>query len=357
MLRSNRRGSLFSSVRKCSRDAPAAPAAPFPSSIAHASELAEKLLLLVRERCRRNDRHLHMLIAVAVAAQLGNALALEAEVRARLRAGRNLQLDLLGQCRNLDVIAQRSLRERQRNLAVNIIVLAVEEVMRLDAKDDVQVAVRAALGAAFPFAVQTNLSALINTRRNADVDFTLLLHFARAVAGAAFFLDDLAGAAAVRAGAAIDHAAKRRVLNDLLLSRAAADGAGLRLRAGLRSGAVAGIAVLRARNRNFRFLAEHRFLELDRHRVLKIVAPLRGVGISAAASAAEEHVEDVAEAAKILGSASAAELVGIHMTVLIIYVPLLVVTQRVIRFLNFLELRFGVGSLVDVRMVLPRQLS
>ncbi|MNC28331.1 hypothetical protein D3C75_765320 [compost metagenome] len=84
------------------------------------------------------------------------------------------------------------------------------------------------------------------------------------------------------------------------------------------------------------------------------------IGIAAlAASPAEKHIKNIAEAAEVLAveAASAHTLVRIHMAVPVIGGALLVVAQHVVRFLRFLELFFRVGGFVHVRMVLARRLA
>ncbi|MNM67064.1 hypothetical protein D3C81_785810 [compost metagenome] len=151
------------------------------------------------------------------------------------------------------------------------------------------------------------------------MNFTLFFHFTAAGTGRTFFLDDLPFAAAVAAGPPINHTAKRRVLYDFLLTGTVAHGASNRLRSRFSPGAKAGVAVFGARNCDVRFLAEYRFLELDRHRVLQIVAALRSVRITPTAAAAEEHIENIPKAAKIpAGKAAAHPLIRINMAVLVI---------------------------------------
>ena len=80
-------------------------------------KLAQQVLLLVAELAWRNDDNLHVLVALSDAAQTRNAFAFKPEERTRLRSGRNFQLDLLGQRRDLDLIAKRRLGKGERTRA------------------------------------------------------------------------------------------------------------------------------------------------------------------------------------------------------------------------------------------------
>lgn len=269
-------------------------------------ELAEQVLLLFAELARRDDDDADMLVADAVAAQMRNSFAFEAEEGTGLGACRDLELHLLGQRWDLNLVTQCRLSERQGNLAHNIVVLALEEIMILHTDHNVQISGRAAACAAFAFTGHAQLCAVIDTGRDTHMNLALSLHLALACAGGAFLFDDFACAAAIRAGTAVTHLSKRCILHEFLLSAAVADGTGLRLRTRLGSGAEAGIAGLRAWNGNIGLFAEHRFLELNGHRILQVAAALWGIRITPSTAAAEEHIEDITKTAEISATAAKA---------------------------------------------------
>ena len=130
-------------------------------------------------------------------------------------------------------------------------------------------------------------------------------------------LDDLAGAAAVIAGADALELAQRRVLYGADLAGAAAVRTGLLAGALLRAGAAAGIAGAVLRQPDLLLAAEHRFVERDVHALLDIrTAPRTVPRLPAATEAAKttaEHVEDVlkpAEAGRIEAAEAASAAVG-----------------------------------------------
>ncbi|MNE71676.1 hypothetical protein D3C80_1675720 [compost metagenome] len=135
-------------------------------------------------------------------------------------------------------------------------------------------------------------------------------------------------------------------------------GTGFRFGSRLGTGAKAGVAGFGARNGDIGFFAEYRFLEFNGHGVLQISAALRSVRITASA-AAEEHIKNIAKPSEISSTAKAAAhtLVRIDMPVLVIPCALLAVAQDIVCFLHFLEFRLCVAGLIDVRVVLARQLA
>src|SRR5947209_4172530 len=103
---------------------------------------------------RRFDDHADQLVAVSVAVQIDKSLALEPDYFARLRSRWNLQLDLALKRRDLDFSAERGLRETDRDLDHDVVILAHEERMLLDVDDDVEVAAGAAAEAGLALVAQ-----------------------------------------------------------------------------------------------------------------------------------------------------------------------------------------------------------
>src|SRR5262249_41984834 len=136
----------------------------------------------------------------AAARDVRHALATQLEARARLRAGRNLQLLLAVDERYAHVAAEREHREGHRQLAVEIVLLAVEQRVILDVHDDVEIAGRAAGAAVFPLAVEAQPLAGRDAGRDLRGELALAPDAARAAAGLARTADDLAAAAAGGAG-------------------------------------------------------------------------------------------------------------------------------------------------------------
>ena len=181
-------------------------------------------------------------------------------------------------------------------------------------------------------------------------------------------LDDLAGAAAVRAGALRLEHAERRALGLRNNAGAAA------VRTGLRRGALCGacaaavVAGLDALDRDLFLTAECGFLEGQDHRLTDGFAALRCVAAgrpSAAKAAAEERTEQVAQIAHVKAAAVAAGTgaaavarVNTGKAELVVLGALLLVGQHLVCFVYFLELIRSLRIiLVEVRVVLARQLA
>ena len=81
--------------------------------------------------------------------------------------------------RHLDLAAERQRREVHRNLAGEIVAVALEERMLLDADDDVEIAGRPALRAGFAFAGQPQALPGGDARRDLDRELAQLLDRAR----------------------------------------------------------------------------------------------------------------------------------------------------------------------------------
>jgi hypothetical protein len=168
---------------------------------------------------------------------------------------------------------------------------------------DEQVARRAAVGARLAVAGAADAHAVVDAGGDAHFQRLLLLDLALAVAGGAGLGNDLAGAAAVRAG--LLHA--EEALAHLHDAGAVAGGAGLGLGAGLGAAAVAGLALVPGRDADLRVLALGRFLQRDLHRVRQVAAAVDLAAAARAGGAALLLAEDVAEdVAEGLGKAAEA---------------------------------------------------
>src|SRR4029079_11255962 len=112
-------------------------------------ELLQKIALLVRQCRRHAHRHVHVMVAAATAVEELHALAAKAEHLARLRAWRNAQTLVPVDRLHIGVAAERGLRERDRLIAVNVIVAARELRMRCHGQEDVEIARRSAVVSRF----------------------------------------------------------------------------------------------------------------------------------------------------------------------------------------------------------------
>ena len=103
-------------------------------------QLLEQVLLFLGELLRDGDAGDDVQIAVAAARDVRHALAAQLEARARLRAGRDVQLFAPVERRDLDAAAERERRVTDRQLAEEVVAFAVEELVVLHVHDDVEIA-------------------------------------------------------------------------------------------------------------------------------------------------------------------------------------------------------------------------
>src|SRR5690606_14125421 len=117
-----------------------------------------------------------------------------------LGAAGDLQRLLAAHRRDLDLRAERRLRERDRHLADEVVLLTLEEGVRLYVDKAVQVAARPAVPARLALARYPELRPVLDAGRDPDRDLALHRHAAGAPARPARLLDDRPFAAAARAG-------------------------------------------------------------------------------------------------------------------------------------------------------------
>src|SRR5207253_200785 len=108
-------------------------------------QLLERLALLLRQLLRDGDAQPGDQVALAAPLQLRRAVAADAQLPAVLRAGGNLQRDAAAVgCRHFDRRAERGLCVRDGHVDDEVGPATLEQLRRLDARDDEQVAGRAA---------------------------------------------------------------------------------------------------------------------------------------------------------------------------------------------------------------------
>ena len=113
---------------------------------------------------------------------IGHTLAADAQRRAGLGAFGHFQNMLAFQRGNNDFRAQRSLRKRDRDNAVQIVSLPLEEGMLLHVQDHIQVAGRATVKAAFAVSREANAGSVFDSGGNFGVNRPLAQHPAFAFA-------------------------------------------------------------------------------------------------------------------------------------------------------------------------------
>src|SRR5205085_9628186 len=206
--------------------------------------------------------------------------------------------------RHADLAAQRRLRERDRDRAVQVGVAALEDFMLFEVDDDVQVAALGAGVAGLAFAGAAQPRAVIDAGGHLDFERLLALDAARAVTGAAVVLDHLAAASAGRACA--QHAQKGLLVAHL--AAAAAGRAAHGLRAFRRAAPVTHITMFQARHADLGLDALRRLFERDLDVVTQVGAALRPAPLTAPAehvAEAEQVAQDVFESGEALAEARA----------------------------------------------------
>src|SRR5262245_13323984 len=168
--------------------------------------------------------------------------------------------------------------------------VALEELVRGEREENVEVAARTAAQAGLALAREADTRAVFDARRDVDRQGALTRDAAGAGAGGARVVDHLAAAVTRRTSAFEGEEA----LGVTDFSLAVAGRAGLRLAAGLGARARAGLADHRSGEADLRLLAAERLLERDLHVVAQVGAALAAAGTAAAPAAhAEEVVENV----------------------------------------------------------------
>ena len=93
------------------------------------AELAKQIALHLRQLLRRLHYNLHHQISSTVLVEMRNTLAAEAELLARLRALMDPQRGVAFECRHLNLVTQRKLREGNENDTIKVVAIAFEELV------------------------------------------------------------------------------------------------------------------------------------------------------------------------------------------------------------------------------------
>src|SRR5690606_3915292 len=274
-----------------------------------------------------------------------DALAPQPEGLARLGALGQVDLGASVQQGHPHFTAQGSGCHGDRDLAVQVVTVALEDRVLLDPDLDIEIPRRAAVDPGLSVARGADPHAVLDAGGDVDLEGLLLLDAALAVAGRAGIRDDLAAATAGRA-CLLD---REEALLHAHAALPVAGVAGPGLRARLRARALAGGAAVPAGHADLRGVPVGCLLEGDLHRVAKV-----GTAIDVAAPARAARPEDVPEdVAEHVGEAArppatAREAAGIRidagMAVAVVGIALGRVGQDLVGLLGLLEL--GLGRLV-----------
>jgi hypothetical protein len=301
------------------------------------------------------------------------SLAPKSEHLAGGRAGGNFQHGAAFKRRHLDIAAEGRAGKADRHATEKVHAFALENIVRLDMQDNVEIARRTTPRTALALAGGTESRAILDAGGNLDLDLRGLLHAPVAMTGMAWLFDGLARAATTGTSLSnVEKAARNRYL-----AMAAAGRAGRDLAARLGPGTVTSVAGLEFRDFDLLLHATRCFLESDLHVVAQISsatasAPLRAVlapdiakdALENSTAAAPSGAEDLAENVKgIVRSAAraageAAPLGKRLVAVAVVGRAFVDITQHFVGLAQFLELvlgRFIAG--IFVGMVLHCQLA
>src|SRR6202521_100950 len=167
--------------------------------------------------------------------------------------------------------------------------------MSLHTQSHVQIARRSPAHARLTFATDPDLRPGVDSGWNPHGEPPGPLEASLTAALCTRIFEQPSGASAGRACRGGDHRAKDRLTRAPDLSRPATAGTCLLAAAGLRAAARTVLARREARDIDLPLDADERLFERDRHVVAKVVAAIGPLSTRAAATAAEERVEDVRE--------------------------------------------------------------
>src|SRR5438093_2241244 len=314
-------------------------------------ERFERLALLGRQLLRDLEDDAIAGVAAPAVSQAGHALAGETQDLVRLGAGGNRERRGAVQNRYLQLCAERQLRERDRQVAVEVVVLPAERLVLGQTHEHIEIAGRAAVEPGRSLARETELHAVVDAGRDLDLKHVL---GAPAAFAAALATERAEHAFAVTFRTRARDGQEAVAHPDLAaaLTRLAR----LRSRAGLVARASADLARLESGNPDLGLDAGGRVLQRQLQLVLEIFATRRARPTSAARAATEEVVEDILE--------EAAEAAGVEADATgyraepVVLRSLVGIRQDRVRLAGLLEAVLGVlVPRIAVGMVLHRQLT
>jgi hypothetical protein len=247
---------------------------------------------------------------------------------------------------------------------MQVIAIALKDFVFLEADLNVQVTRRATIGARLTIASAANAHAVVNARRNFDLERFLLFEFALAAARRAGVGDDFAGAAAMRTG--LLHTEK--ALSHLHSARALASAAGFGAGAFLGTRTATWVALIPAWNANLGIFASSSFFQIDFHGVAQIATAehLSTASATTTPLLTKDVAKDIAKGftktAEAFSPTASAPHVGVNtsVTVLIVGRTFLCVRQHLVGLFDLFEFGlsvFGLVALMTVRVKLHCQFA
>jgi hypothetical protein len=298
-------------------------------------------------------------VAFAVTVEHRHALVAYAKRGPGLGAFWNLQAVFSLHRRNHNFGAERGLRKRDWNHAVQVVAFALEEGVLFNVQDNIQIARRSAESARFAEAAETNARAVFHSRGNLGLDHALAQHASFAFALRARVGDDAARALA--GGAGSRNAEEALLIAHLATSIARPAGNGSFAWRG--SASAARVAGFMAADVHVLFGAKHRLVKFQ----MQVFAQV-GSTLSAAAATPSlaEHVAKTKDVAKNVAEvledgrveSRCASAAHAGMAEAVVQRALLAVGKDCVRFRDLFEFVFRVRIIrIAVGMVGHRQLA
>ena len=272
-------------------------------------EGAKDLFLLAREILGSLDVGGDDKIALALRiVDVGNSLATKSEGRARLRSLGNGELILFSAEKgNFYFCTECRFCKADRNVDVKVVAVSCEDVMRLYAHLDHEIACHTAVSSCRALSAKDDPLHIIDTLRNRDLELLIDLYVALAVAVFTGGLNDLTRSATGRAGSLRLGVAEHRLLLYGNEAATLAGGAGLGRRALFCTRRATALTSLNSCEADLFTASEGGLLEADGHSCENIVAVLGHISrLTRSAATAEEGREQVGEIKSTVEAAKSA---------------------------------------------------
>jgi len=316
------------------------------------TQLTKQLALLFVKFFRGKHEEGNQLVTPANAVQVGDSLVLELEYLPCLTTCRYFYFCFPVQRGYFNFCPQGSLDKVYRQLVDDIIAVAGKKFVGQDGYIGIDVTRGATPVTNISLAADTYPGAVINTGRDFDQNFTLMLFIAGAVALGAWLGDDSTLTSTPVAGGPGLEAAKNACLNPAHLSRTVTLGAAAWLAARLGTSALAIGTVFQSGYVYFILATEGSVFKGYVYIVVKVSTALRCLACGCGCPT-EEGVKNITKPAKIKALKALSEKVtGAGVSKAVIGGTLVRVGEYLIGFTNFLELLRGTIFMVAVRVIL-----
>ena len=268
-------------------------------------KLLEQFALVLGEFHRGLNGNVAIQITRVARTHAFDAFSAQPELLAGLCALGNVDGRFATERGHINFAAQCGLGEADRHRAVQVVAIALKNVVLFQTDLYVQIARWTAVGAGLAVAGAANAHGVVDAGWNFDFQRFLFFELALAMASAAGVRNDLARATALRAG--LLHTEKALANLHLALTLAGCAGLGTGARFG--AGAAAGVTRFPSGDANLCVFAVGRFFQCDFHGIAEVVATEdlsapTGPTSTPAKDVAEDVAKPLAEAPKTLSAAT-----------------------------------------------------